>query len=77
MTQVTMDKAVAEELITSKMQLIQEYTDEMLHRWNEPSTKSFLDKARTGELANAEEDAVELRQFLLDYKRYQKLLAHL
>jgi hypothetical protein len=33
-----------------------------------------LEKARSGEYENAEEDAVELRQFLLDYSKFQELL---
>ena len=43
-------------------------------RWNESSTKIFLEKARYGEYENAEEDMVELRQFLLDYSKLQELL---
>ena len=41
------------------------------------NTKIFLEKARTGEYENAEEDAVELRQFLLDYSKFQELLNNL
>ncbi|MHA1457935.1 MAG: hypothetical protein ACTSR5_18515 [Promethearchaeota archaeon] len=59
MTQVKLDKAVA---------------DSILKRWNETSTKIFLEKARSGEYENAEEDAVELRQLLLDYSKFQELL---
>jgi hypothetical protein len=77
MTQVTLDKAIAEELITSKIQLLQQFIDEILHRWNEPSTKDFLERARTGEIVNAEEDAVELRQLMLDYQKYRDLLTQL
>jgi len=74
MTQVKLDKAVAEDLITSKMRTLQGYINSILKRWNETSTKSFLEKARSGEYENAEEDAVELRQLLLDYSRLQELL---
>lgn len=74
MTQVKLDKEVAEELITSKMKILQEYIDSILKHWNETSTKKFLEKARSGEFENTEEDAVELRQLLLDYSKYQKLL---
>ena len=77
MTQVKLDKAVAEDLITSKMRILQEYINSILKRWNETSTKDFLEKARTGEYENAEEDAVELRQLLLDYSKFQELLNNL
>jgi len=43
MTQVKLDKAVAEDLITSKMRILQEYINSILKRWNETSTKLFLD----------------------------------
>lgn len=52
MTQVKLDKAVAEDLITSKMGGLQEYINSILKRWNETSTKVFLEKARTGEYEN-------------------------
>ena len=74
MTQVKLDKAVAEDLITSKMRILQEYINSILKRWNETSTKLFLEKACSGEYENAEEDAVELRQLLLDYSKFQELL---
>ncbi len=74
MTQVKLDRAVAEDLITSKMRTLQEYINSILKRWNETSTSLFLEKAHSGEYKNAEEDAVELRQFLLDYSKFQELL---
>ncbi len=77
MTQVTLEKTIVEELITSKLRVLQQYIDEILHRWSESSATSFLEKARNGKYKNAEEDAVELRQLLLDYEKYQKLLSSL
>jgi len=63
MTQVKLDKTV-----------LQEYINAILKRWNETSTKTFLEKARTGKYENAEEDAVELKQLLLDYSKLQEEL---
>ncbi len=77
MTQVTLEKTIVEELITSKLRVLQQYIDEILHRWGESSAKNFLEKARNGQYKNAEDDAVELRQLLLDYEKYQKLLSSL
>ncbi len=39
MTQVKLDKAVAEDLITSKLRILQGYINSILKRWNETSTK--------------------------------------
>jgi hypothetical protein len=77
MAEITLDKAVVEEVVTTKMRVLQQYIDEMLQRWNEPSAKSFLENARNGVYKNDEDDAVELRQLLLDYKKYQNLFARL
>ena len=45
MTQVKLDKSLAEDLITSKMRLLQQYINEILNRWNATSSKEFLEKA--------------------------------
>ena len=77
MTQVKLDKSLAEDLITSKMRLLQQYINEILDRWNETSSKEFLEKAKTGIHENAEDDAIELRQILADYTKLQDILNEL
>jgi len=77
MTKVKLDKALAEDLIGSKLRIIKQYIDEILARYNESSTKEFLDKARTGIYKNAEDDTVELRQLLLEYSKLQEILNNL
>ncbi len=74
MTQVKLDKSLAEDLITQKLRTLQQYIDEILKHWNESSTKDFLEKARNGIYKDAEDDAIELRQLLLDYTKFQDLL---
>jgi len=74
MAQVKIDKEIAEDLLTSKLRILQEYINSILTRWKESSTKFFLEKAHIGEYENAEEDAVELRQLLFDYSKFQELL---
>ena len=77
MTQVKLDKALAEDLITSKLRILKQYIDEILTRYNESSSKEFLEKTRNGTYKNAEDDAVELRQLLLDYTKLQEILNNL
>jgi len=77
MTQVKLDKSLAEDLITSKLRILKQYIDEILTRWNESSSKEFLEKAQAGIYENAEDDAVELRQLLLDYTKLQEILNNL
>ncbi len=77
MTQVKLDKSLAEDLISSKLRILKQYINEILTRWNESSTKNFLEKARTGIYDNAEDDAVEIQQLLLDYSKLQEILNNL
>jgi hypothetical protein len=77
MTQVSLERAIVEDLVTSKLHVLQNYIDEILRHWNETSAKIFLEKARDGTYKNAEDDAVELRQLLLEYPKYQAILTHL
>ena len=74
MTQVKLDKSLAEDLITSKMRQLKQNINEILNRWNETSSKEFLEKAKTGVHENAEDDAIELRQILADYAKLQEIL---
>lgn len=77
MTQVKLDKDLVEDLITSKLGLLKQYIDEILAHYNESSSKEFLEKARTAVYVNTEDDAVELRQLLLDYSKLQEILKSL
>jgi len=74
MTQVKLDKSLAEDLITSKMRLLQQYINDILNCWNETSSKDFLEKAKTGFHENVEDDAIELRQMLANYTKLQEIL---
>jgi hypothetical protein len=76
-TKVKLDKSLAEDLIASKMRLLQQYINDILNRWNETSSKEFLEKARTGVYEEAEHDAIELRQVLMDYTKLQEILKNL
>ncbi len=74
MTQVMLEKVVAEELIGFKLRRLRELIDQILSRWNETDPVIFLEKARNGRHPNAENDAIELEQFLLESKRANDLL---
>ena len=69
-----MKKEEAEELITYKLRQIQAEIEEILARWNEASAEQFLQKARDGRYENAENDAIDLRQLLLEEEKLQALL---
>ena len=74
---VSLDKEVAEELITFKLRRIQELIRSILNHWNESTPESFINKARDGTYPEAENDAIELRQLLLEEEKLKNLLEDL
>ncbi len=70
---VNLDKDVAEDLISYKLKNIQEHINEILKRWNENSASVFLEKAKNGTYSEAENDAIDLKQLLLEEKKLNKL----
>ncbi len=68
-----MDKDVAEDLITYKLRNIQENINKILKRWNEIEAPKFLEKAKNGTYSEAENDAIDLKQLLLEEKKLNKL----
>ena len=68
-----MDKDVAEDLISYKLRNIQEHINKILQRWNETEASSFLEKAKNGTYSEAENDAIDLKQLLLEEKQLTNL----
>ena len=69
-----MDKDVAEDLINYKLRNIQEHIKNILERWDETEASMFLEKAKNGTYSEAENDAIDLRQLLLEEKKLNKLI---
>ena len=74
MVLVSIEKEIVENLVGFKSKRIQKIIQEILDRWNESSTTIFIEKARNGIFENAENDAIELRQLLLEEKKLNDLL---
>ena len=66
-------KDVAEDLISYKLRNVQEQINKILKRWNESDASIFLENAKNGTYSEAENDAIDLRQLLLEEKRLKKL----
>ena len=71
---VYMDKDVAEDLVSYKLRNIQEIINKILTRWDENEASIFLEKAKNGTYSEAENDAIDLKQLLLDEKRLFELI---
>ena len=72
---VTLENAVAEELITFKLNSIKTTINNILEAWKEDTTDEFIAKVKSGEIPNRELDAITLRQLEADMDRLQSLLA--
>jgi hypothetical protein len=70
---VSMDKDIAEDLISYKLRNIQEQINQILNRWNETKTSAFLEKAKNGAYSEAENDAIDLKQLLHEEKKLKNL----
>jgi len=70
---VDMDKEIAEDLISYKLRNIQEHIAKILKRWNETNASTFLEKAKDGMYSEAENDAIDLKQLLLEEKKLKNL----
>ena len=64
MTNVSLEKELAEELIDLKLKYLQDEIQQILARWEYHSATDFLEHARNGTLAEAEDDAITLRHLL-------------
>ncbi len=71
---VYIDRDVAEDLVSYKLRNIQENINKILKRWDETEASIFLEKAKNGTYSEAENDAIDLKQLLLDEKRLNELI---
>ena len=71
---ITLENEVVEDLIKFKLQHIQETIRSILNKWNENNIEDFIQKARAGELTDAEMDAITIRQLAKDVEKLTTLL---
>jgi len=64
MTQVSVDKVLAEELVDLKLQQLAQEITNIIAKWNYSSVDNFLKDAEEGTLPEAEMDAITLTNLL-------------
>ncbi|MFX0097979.1 MAG: hypothetical protein ACFFCS_00240 [Candidatus Hodarchaeota archaeon] len=64
MTEITMDKGLAENLVNSKLRLIREEIDKILTHWKYSDANEFVNDARAGKIREAENDAISMTNLL-------------
>lgn len=65
MTTVEIDKNLLEELIDLKMHFLLDEIDKILNKWSYISPDKFLQDAKDGTIEEAEDDAITLKQLIL------------
>lgn len=70
---VSIERETLKELITFKLQHLQDLISSILDKWGEDNSDDFISKAKSGDLENAEMDAITMRQLIVDYNKLQKL----
>ena len=70
---VEIKQETAKDLITFKLEHLSKLIDSILAKWNQNNIEEFLSKARSGELENAELDAISLKQINFDYQELKNL----
>jgi len=73
MTTVKLEKSEVEELINYKLRNLHKEIQNILDRWNETSIDQFVEKARNGTYEEAENDAIDIRQLVLEQKKLHEL----
>ena len=71
---VSLNFAIAKELITFKLNSLQTTLNNILSFWNQDTVEQFIDKSKSGLLENAEIDAITVRQLIVEIDNLQSLL---
>ena len=64
MDPVALNRELAEDLIDTKLNIINIDIEQILSRWNYTSADKFVEDARKGIIEEAEDDAITLRHLL-------------
>ncbi len=70
---VSIERKTIKELITFKLQHIQDSIRSIFDKWGEDNTDDFISKAKSGGLENAEMDAITMLQLIADYNKLREL----
>ena len=77
MTQISIDKDLAMDLIESKLRNIKKQILEILGKWNQPSAETMIQLSRDGKLPESEIDAIgltNLQKKMYELEKYQRSL---
>lgn len=64
MTEVTIDKNLAENLVNLKLRVIHQEINNILNQWKYSDANEFVNDARAGKIREAENDAIGMTNLL-------------
>lgn len=71
---ITLDKEIATDLIETKLRSLDNQIEKILKRWNMNNIDDFIDAARSGILAESEDDAIDIQNLNDKRNEIAKLL---
>ena len=77
MTQISMDKDLASDLIDSKLRSIKKQISEILDKWQQSSVEEMMLLSRSGKLPESELDAIaltNLQQKMFELEKFHRNL---
>ncbi len=73
MTQISLNKELAEDLINSKLRIIVEEMEKILQKWKYDSIELFLTDSKSGKIRNAKDDAIVIQNLLDDQEELHQI----
>ena len=64
MVEISINKTILEDLVNSKLKILNDEIASMLDRWEHDDIPAFLEAARNGTIDDAEDDAICLRNLV-------------
>ncbi|MCE7736537.1 MAG: hypothetical protein GPJ54_16770 [Candidatus Heimdallarchaeota archaeon] len=73
-TEVSIRYEIAKDLVQTKQELVRREINAILKKWNQDSVEILIEKAKSGELEEAEHDAILLTNYLDELKELEHLI---
>jgi len=71
---ISLKNELAEDLIKFKLNSVKNTLSKILIKWKQENAEDFVEKARSGELPEAEMDGITVRQLISDIEELETLL---
>ena len=70
---INLNSKIAQDLINTKLQVLDEKVSAILKKWNVKVIEELIEGAKSGQLEDAESDAIELQNLVFKREEIEKL----